>query len=143
MIIPIFEKNVLVMIRKSKEDIIVKMELWRETLESKSFRISRTKTEYMKCKFNQSRSSESGELKLDDKPIPKSEQFRYIGSIIHKDGDISVDVAHRIQAGWIKWRSASGVLCDKNILNKLKGKFYRTTIRPAMLYGSECWGVKK
>jgi hypothetical protein len=25
---------------------------------------------------------------------------------------------------------------------RLKGKFYRTTIRPALLYGSECWAVK-
>ena len=25
---------------------------------------------------------------------------------------------------------------------KLKGKFYRTVIRPILLYGSECWTVK-
>ncbi|CAN6541821.1 unnamed protein product [Malus baccata var. baccata] len=25
---------------------------------------------------------------------------------------------------------------------KLKEKFYRTAIRPAMLYGTECWAVK-
>jgi hypothetical protein len=48
------------------------------------------------------------------------------------------DVRHRISAGWLKWRQASGVVCDKRVPQKLKGKFYRTTIRPAMLYGAEC-----
>ena len=36
----------------------------------------------------------------------------------------------------MKWRQASGVLCDKRVPQKLKGKFYRTAIRPAMLYGA-------
>jgi hypothetical protein len=26
---------------------------------------------------------------------------------------------------------------------KLKGKFYRTMIRPTLLYGAECWPTKK
>ena len=34
---------------------------------------------------------------------------------------------------------AFGILCNKRVPQKLKGKFYRTTIRPAMLYGAECW----
>ncbi|VFQ59138.1 unnamed protein product [Cuscuta campestris] len=25
----------------------------------------------------------------------------------------------------------------------MKGKFYRSVVRPAMLYGAECWAVKK
>ena len=35
------------------------------------------------------------------------------------------------------------MLCDKKFLRRLKGKFYRVAIRPAMLYGIECWPVKK
>ncbi|KAF3645685.1 putative pre-mRNA-processing factor 6-like [Capsicum annuum] len=45
-------------------------------------------------------------------------------------------------AGWMKWKLASGVLCDKKVPPKLKGKFYRVVVRPALLYGAECWPVK-
>ncbi|GMP94361.1 hypothetical protein CsSME_00043841 [Camellia sinensis var. sinensis] len=51
----------------------------------------------------------------------------YAWSIITTAGEIDADMAHRIKAGWCK----------------LKGKFYRTAIRPAMLYGTECWATKK
>ena len=43
----------------------------------------------------------------------------------------------------MKWRQASGVLCDKRVPQKLKGKFYRTAIGPAMLYDAECWPTKR
>ncbi|PHU03196.1 hypothetical protein BC332_28447 [Capsicum chinense] len=42
----------------------------------------------------------------------------------------------------MKWKLASGVLCDKKVPPKLKGKFYRVVVRPALLYGAECWPVK-
>jgi hypothetical protein len=63
--------------------------------------------------------------------------------MLQRDGDIDEDVFHRIKAVWTKWRQASGVLCDKRVPQKLNGKFYRTTIRPAMLYGAECWTTKR
>jgi hypothetical protein len=37
--------------------------------------------------------------------------FRYLESMLQKNGDIDEDVSHRIKAGWLKWRQASGVLC--------------------------------
>ncbi|GKE90130.1 hypothetical protein Tco_1567605, partial [Tanacetum coccineum] len=61
----------------------------------------------------------------------------------HKSGRIEDDVTHRIQVGWLKWRAATGIMCDKKVPLKLKGKFYRVEIRPAMLYGSECWPLTK
>ena len=61
--------------------------------------------------------------------------------MLQRDGDIDEDVSHRIKAGWMKWRQASYV--TKRVPQKLKGKFYRTTIRPAMLYGAECWPTKR
>ena len=63
--------------------------------------------------------------------------------MLQTDGDIDEDVRHRISAGWLKWRQASGILCDKRVPQKLKGKFYRTAIRPAMLQDAECWPTKR
>jgi len=64
-------------------------------------------------------------------------------SVIQKDGEIDSNVNHRIQAGWLKWMRATGVLCDRNILLWLKEKFYRTAIMSALLYSTECWATKR
>ena len=85
----------------------------------------------MECKFSKSRNKDKGVVQLDDKEILKSESFWYLGSIIflflgsiiHKDGEIEEDVNYRIRVGWMKWRGALGVLCDYKIPIMLKGKF--------------------
>ena len=109
-------------------------------MESKGFRLSRTKTEYMRCGFS---TTYEGEVSLDGQVVPQKDTFRYLGSMLQEDGGIDEDVNHRIKAGWMKWRQASGILCDKRVPQKLKGKFYRTAVRPAMLYGAECWPTKR
>ena len=34
-------------------------------------------------------------------------------------------------------------MCDKKMPIMLKDKIYKTIVKPAMIYGSECWAVKK
>jgi len=80
----------------------------------------------MKCNFGKRRSGSTLEVKVGDHIIPQVTRFNYIGSIVQNDGEIEADVNHRIQAGWLKWRRASGVLCDKKVPLKLKGKLYQT-----------------
>jgi hypothetical protein len=133
----------VVLVDDSRVGVNRKLELWRQTLESKGFRLSRTKTEYMRCGFSTTNHGEEEEVSLEGQVVPQKDTFRYLGSMLQKDGDIDEDVSHRIKVGWLKWRQASGVLCDKRVPQKLKGKFYRTAIRPAMLYGAECWPTKR
>ncbi|ONM02098.1 Retrovirus-related Pol polyprotein LINE-1 [Zea mays] len=132
----------VVLIEESRSGVSQKLELWRQTLEAKGFRLSRSKTEYMKCDFS-AMGYEDGDVSLDGQVVPKKDTFRYLGSMLQKEGDIDEDVSHRIKAGWLKWRQAAGVLCDHRVPRKLKDKFYRTAIRPAMLYGAECWPTKR
>ncbi|PHT98556.1 G2/mitotic-specific cyclin-2 [Capsicum chinense] len=42
-----------------------KLEVWRQTLESKGFRLSRNKTEYLECKFNDARLENEVVVKLE------------------------------------------------------------------------------
>jgi hypothetical protein len=86
----------VVLVDESREGINRKLELWKYTLESKGFRLSRTKIEYMMCVFSATR-HEDGDVTLDGK-----ESFQYLGSMLQKDGDIDEDVGHRISAGWLK-----------------------------------------
>jgi hypothetical protein len=98
--------------------------------------LSRSKIEYMKCDFSAT-THEEGDVRLDGQVVPKKDTFRYLGSMFQKDEDIDEDLSHRIKADWLKWRQASGVLCDSRVSLKLKGKFYRTAIRPTILYGAD------
>ncbi|KAF3622002.1 putative pre-mRNA-processing factor 6-like [Capsicum annuum] len=107
----------VVLIDGTRGGVNDKLEVWRQTLESKGFRVSRSKTEYVECKFNDVRRENESNSEIDE------------------------DVSHHIGAGWMKWKLASAVLCDKKVPPKLKGKFYRVVVRPAMLYGAECWPI--
>ncbi|KAG5578290.1 hypothetical protein H5410_058424, partial [Solanum commersonii] len=105
-----------------------------ESLESKGFRFSRTKIEYLKCKFSDVTHAAEVGMKIDAQVIPKRESFKYLASIIQGDGEIEDDVAHRIGVGWVKWR----LLCDKNVSPRVKSKFYKMVIRSTLLYELEC-----
>jgi hypothetical protein len=72
-------------------------------LETKCFRLSRSKTEYMKCDFGTT-TQEEGDVRLDGQVVPKKYTFHYLGSMLQKDRDIDEDLSHKIKASWLKWR---------------------------------------
>ncbi|VFQ77401.1 unnamed protein product [Cuscuta campestris] len=133
----------IVLIDDTREGLNDKLELWRLALETKGFRKSRNKTEYMECRFSGRDTESEVEVKIDSHLVPKVDRFRYLGSVIQADGELDADVGHRVGVAWAKWRLASGVLWYPKISTRMKGKFYRSVVRPAMLYGAECWAVKK
>ena len=63
--------------------------------------------------------------------------------VLADNGDLDAEMTHRIQSGWKNWKRISGILCDRRISLRVKGKVYKTVVRPAMMYGAETWAVKK
>ena len=66
----------------------------------------------------------------------------HIGLFTSEEGS-EADVNNLIRIGWMKWKEVPGAMCDWKMPVELKDKVFKTIIRPAMTYGSECWTIKK
>ncbi|KAF3615304.1 Acetyl-coenzyme A synthetase [Capsicum annuum] len=73
----VFCDNV-VLIDKTWGGVNDKLEVWIQPLESKRFRLSRTKTEYLECKFNELTLETDVVVKLDSQVIRKGDSFKYL-----------------------------------------------------------------
>src|ERR1700761_3739329 len=51
-------------------------------------------------------------------------RYKYLGAYVQDSGEVEREVTCKMQAGWLKWREASGLLCDRSVPLKLKGKYY-------------------
>ena len=118
------------------------LEKVREALESRGLKINREKTEHMESKWKGEEDS-GDRVRIDGTLLKKVGEYKYLGSVVQASGEIEVEVTSKIQAGWMKWRGSKGVLCDRKVPMKLKGKFYAAVVRPAMKCSSECWAIKK
>ena len=98
----------------------------------------RIKTEYLKAVGV----DDGEELKLQGEKVKRAKNFKYLGSTVISDGRCE-EVRRRIQAGWISCRKVSGDLCDKKLSARVKGKMYKSFVRPAMLYGMETVALTK
>ena len=81
----------IVLIDKIRDGINRKLEQLRYTLESRGFRLSTSKTEYLKCGFSGEEASDE-EVIMGGVAIPKAKKFRYLGSIIEDKRDIDEDI---------------------------------------------------
>ena len=102
-------------------------------------KISHSKTEYM-CVNER---DPSGRVRLQGEEIKTVEDFKYLGSTVQSNGECGKEVKKRVQAGWNGWRKVSGVMCDRRVSAKMKGKVYKTVVRPAMLFGLETVSLRK
>ncbi|XP_075101952.1 uncharacterized protein LOC142177370 [Nicotiana tabacum] len=60
---------------------------------------------------------------------PISINAKFVSSSNDGDGEIDGDVTHRIGVGWMKWKLASGVLCNKNVPSKLKERQFNIKVK--------------
>ena len=132
----LFADNI-VLCRQNHWKLEKSLEIWRNALERRGLKVSRSKTKYLRV----GGVDDEEELKLQGEKVKRAKNFKYLGSTVSDDGRCEEEVRRRIQVGWMSWRKVSGVLCDKKLSAKVKSKMYKSVVRPTILYGMETVAV--
>ena len=79
------------------------------------------------------------DIELEGKKLTQGDSFVYLGGAVCGDGktEREREVHRRVQAGANGWRAVEGVMADRRISKRLKGKIISTRVTPACLYGTE------
>ena len=59
------------------------------------------------------------------------------------EGGMETEITKRVGASWRTCKKCCGVLCYRRMPVKLRGKVFKTVIKPEMLYGAETWATTK
>ncbi|XP_037800551.1 uncharacterized protein LOC119595496 [Penaeus monodon] len=86
---------------------------------------------------------QQSKIQIDGLNLKRVDHFKYLGAMVEEDGSMGREIKHRIQCGWNNWRKVSGVICDKRVPIKLKGKVHKSVVRPAMTFGLETAPLRK
>ena len=100
-------------------------------------RISRPKTQLIDFKFGQGSGQGREPVKILGEELQRVHRFRYIGASVEETEGMTTVMSQRVSAAWGNWKRCSGVLYDRRMPVKLKGKVYKTVARQALLYGAE------
>ena len=110
-----------------------RLESWKHALERRGIKVSKSKTEYL-C-INGGNNEET--VKMKDTKLPRVKEFKYLRSMVQESGSCDREVKKRVQAGWNGWKKVLGVICDRRLPARIKGKVCSSVVRPAMVYGLE------
>ena len=125
--------------KETRKEVKWRLECWRYALERRGVKVSRSKNKYL-C-INEGNDKET--VKMEDTKVPRVKEFKYLGSTVQESGSCEREVKKRVQAGWNGWRKVSGVICDRRLPARVKGKVYSSVVRLAMVYGLETVAVTK
>ena len=78
-------------------------------------------------------------IKMDNSPIEKVEEFKYLGTTLTNQNSIQEEIKSRLKLGNACYYSVQNLLSSSLLSKPLKIKIYRTIILPAVLYGCETW----
>ena len=123
----------LALVANGKQELQETMEEWNGLFTKHGLKLNLEKTEVLHIGHQR----EELDIELEGNKLTQRDSFVYLGGAVCGDGKTEREVRRRVQAGANAWRSVEGVMADRRISNRLKGKVVSTCVTPACLYGTE------
>ena len=109
----LFADDILIC-KETREEVEQRLDSWRYALERRGMKVSRSKTKYL-C-INGGNDDET--VKMDNTKVPRVKEFKRC----KKSGSCEREVKRREQAGCNGWRRVLGVICNRRLPARVKGK---------------------
>ena len=122
----------LEVVANSEPDLQEQLVDWKEIFGKRGLNVSK-KTEVLWV----GQQKKDLDIRLDGKNLNQRNSFVYLGGAVCGDGSTETDICRRVQAGASAWGKVEGVMGDRHISRKLKGKVLNSCITPAYLDGLE------
>ena len=129
----------IVIFEETREEVEQRLECWRYALERRGIKVSRSKTQYLSVNGENDKET----VKMENIKVPRVKEFKYLGSTVQESGSCEREVKKRVQARWSGWEKVLGVICDRRLPSRVKGKVYSSVVRPDVVYGLETVAVTK
>ena len=124
----------LALVTNGKQELQETMEEWNGLFIKHWLKLNLEKTEVLHIGHQR----EELDIELEGKILNQRDSFVYLGGAVCVDGKTEKEVRRRVQAGGANaWRAVEGVMADRRISKRLKGKVMSTCVTPACLYGTE------
>lgn len=82
-------------------------------------------------------------INIGDETIEQVTKFVYLGGVITEDGNCTEDIKRRCGLACAAFGGLNKMWRAKNISVTTKMRLYHTLVEPVLLYGSECWTLRK
>ena len=125
----------IVICEETREEVEWRLESWKYALKRRGMKVSRSKIEYL-C-INGGNDKEI--VKMEDTKVPRVKEFKYLGLTVQESDSCERKVKKRVQAGWNGWRKVSGIVCDRKLPARVKGKVCSSVVNSNSRAGIGCF----
>ena len=129
----------IVICEETRKEVEWRLECWRNAFERRGMKVSRSQTEYL-CVNGK---NDDEKVKMENTKMPRVKKFKYVGSTVQESGSHEREVKKRVLSGLNGWTKVSGVICNRKLPARVKGKVYSSVVKPAMVYGLEMVAVTR